>query len=51
MKKPKRHYSEEERIKDPKTPSQKEEQKDPQKKDREYNLDHETYKKNPASTQ
>lgn len=45
MKKPSNYTKEEERIKDPKTPSQKEEKKDPEKKDREYNLDHETYKK------
>ncbi len=44
MEKPKTNYTEEERIRDPKTPDQKDEKKDPQKKDREYNLDHETYK-------
>ena len=44
METPKKNYTEEEKVKDPKTPTQREEQKDPQKKDREYNLDHESNK-------
>lgn len=43
MTKPKKNITEQEKIKDPKRPEQKAPQKDPVQKDREYNLDHETY--------